>query len=202
MTAKLAIQDRLDYVHHLWKLILGGELYCAPIWNDVQRVLDVGTGTGIWAIDFADQFPGAQVTGNDLSPIQPGWVPPNCNFVVDDCESEWPYTADQAFGFIHIRQMVGSITRWQRLFSKAYTHLTPGGWVEVQEHAIRIHAEEGDDHLPKNLLVWLSELERASLLFGKKMNVVETLKQHVIDAGFEDMTEDIYKVSRSFRGAY
>lgn len=26
-----------------------------------KRVLDVGTGTGIWAIDFADQNPGAHV---------------------------------------------------------------------------------------------------------------------------------------------
>jgi methylase of polypeptide subunit release factors len=31
---------------------------------------DVGTGTGIWAIDFADQYNNAEVTGTDLSPIQ------------------------------------------------------------------------------------------------------------------------------------
>jgi SAM-dependent methyltransferase len=37
------------------------------------RVLDAGTGTGMWAIDFADEYvdTGAQVVGNDLSPIQP-----------------------------------------------------------------------------------------------------------------------------------
>jgi len=39
--------------------------------------MDVGTGTGIWAIDMADRFPNAQVKGIDLSPIQPNWVPPN-----------------------------------------------------------------------------------------------------------------------------
>lgn len=35
-------------------MLLGGELYVAPIGKDVQRVLDLGTGTGIWAIEFAE----------------------------------------------------------------------------------------------------------------------------------------------------
>jgi hypothetical protein len=28
---------------------------------------------GIWAIDFADAFPSAEVLGVDLAPIQPEW---------------------------------------------------------------------------------------------------------------------------------
>lgn len=27
--------------------------------------------------DFADEHPGAEVIGTDISPIQPKWVPPN-----------------------------------------------------------------------------------------------------------------------------
>jgi methylase of polypeptide subunit release factors len=56
----------------MFNLILGGELHIAPLKNP-QRVLDVGTGTGIWALDFAEQYPSAEVIGVDLSPIQPGW---------------------------------------------------------------------------------------------------------------------------------
>lgn len=47
-------QDRQDLLHHVRNLTLGGALFRAPIPTSPQRVLDVGTGTGIWAIDFAD----------------------------------------------------------------------------------------------------------------------------------------------------
>jgi hypothetical protein len=40
-----------DLQHHLWLLMLKEKLYLAPV-NIPQRVLDVGTGTGIWAIEF------------------------------------------------------------------------------------------------------------------------------------------------------
>ncbi|KAF6513404.1 hypothetical protein HZS61_006729 [Fusarium oxysporum f. sp. conglutinans] len=60
--------------HNLFILMLDNKLGLAPP-NDpnskAKRVLDVGTGTGIWAIDYADEHPEAKVIGVDLSPIQP-----------------------------------------------------------------------------------------------------------------------------------
>lgn len=44
----------MDMVHHIYSLLLSGKLYLAPIGDNVQRVLDLGTGTGIWAMDFAE----------------------------------------------------------------------------------------------------------------------------------------------------
>ena len=64
-------QDRLDMLHHIFRLMLGGELYKAPLPTSPRRILDYGTGTGIYAIDLADTFPSAEVIGIDLSPIQP-----------------------------------------------------------------------------------------------------------------------------------
>jgi len=100
-------QDRMDLLHHVFLLVLGGRLHRAPIPKHPQRVLDLGTGTGIWAIDFADQYPSAQVIGNDLSPIQPVWTPPNCAFEIDDFEAEWPFGIP--FDYIHGRELAGSV---------------------------------------------------------------------------------------------
>lgn len=44
----------MDLGHHIYNLTLRGELHLAPVGKDIQRVLDLGTGTGIWAIDFAE----------------------------------------------------------------------------------------------------------------------------------------------------
>ena len=51
----------MDIVHHLVKLVLDGKLFLAPIGDNPQRVLDLGCGTGIWAIEMGDLFPSAQV---------------------------------------------------------------------------------------------------------------------------------------------
>ena len=42
-----------DLQHHIWRMTLNGALYLSPIAENVENVLDVGTGTGIWAIEFA-----------------------------------------------------------------------------------------------------------------------------------------------------
>lgn len=79
--------DQMDIEHHNQSLMLG-RLHMSPI-KDPLEILDVGTGTGIWAIDMADAYPAATITGIDLSPTQPSWVPPNVRFEVDDFTDEW-----------------------------------------------------------------------------------------------------------------
>lgn len=44
----------MPQVHHIHRLVIDGKLFRAPIGSNPQRVLDVGTGTGIWAIEFGE----------------------------------------------------------------------------------------------------------------------------------------------------
>jgi methylase of polypeptide subunit release factors len=43
--------------HHIFNMVLEGSLYRAPIPDNVSHVLDIGTGTGLWAIDMAEYGP-------------------------------------------------------------------------------------------------------------------------------------------------
>ena len=45
--------DRLDMHHHLATIMLRGRLHVVPLEENMPvRVLDVGTGTGIWAVEM------------------------------------------------------------------------------------------------------------------------------------------------------
>jgi methylase of polypeptide subunit release factors len=46
-------------------MLLGDRLFEAPI-EDLYKILDVGTGTGIWAMDVANTYPAAEVIGTDI----------------------------------------------------------------------------------------------------------------------------------------
>lgn len=120
---------------------------------------------------------------------------PNCKFVVDDVESPWMYNPDEAFDFIHGRQMAGSIRDWPALYREIYKNLKPGGYVELQEVDLFVKSDD-DLELEKipNLVKLLSEGQKASASFGKRVDVAPELKQGIIDAGFEDVTEVIHKV--------
>jgi len=126
-------QERLDVLHHIFRMITGGPIFRAPLSGNTrqQRVLDMGCGTGLWTITFADEWPEAVVIGTDLSPIQPSWAPPNCKFYVDDIEGEWTYPPAEHFDYIHGRALLGSIASWKELFSSAFNNLKPGGILEI-----------------------------------------------------------------------
>jgi SAM-dependent methyltransferase len=111
-------QEREDMKHAMVLHVCDGYLHFAPLENP-QEVLDIGTGTGIWAIDMADEYPSAVVTGIDLSPIQPSWIPPNLRFLVDDAESEWSHGRSR-FDYVHARHVCMAIKDWPRLLEQAY----------------------------------------------------------------------------------
>ena len=192
-------QDRLDLLHHIFTLILGGKLYDAPISPPPNRVLDIGTGTGIWAIDFADENPGCEVFGTDLSPIQPTWVPPNAKFYIDDAESEWIYGPDEAFDFIHVRTMSGAIGDWDRLCQQCYTHLQPGGWLEFQEPLALCESDDGTIESAHSMLRWQELCNDAAKMFTKEIRVGDKLAQHMRDAGFVDVAEKVVKVGHLYQ---
>lgn len=173
---------------------LGGELYTAPLGPEPQRILDVGCGTGIWTIEMADRFPMATVVGTDLSPIQPLWVPPNVQFYIDDAESDWIFGESERFDFIHGRALCGGIADWPRFYAQAYQNLKPGGWMEMQDHECWINSDDGGMDRAPACSEWIREVDRASEMFGKRLNIAHLHRQWMLDAGFEQVSEIVKKV--------
>jgi ubiquinone/menaquinone biosynthesis C-methylase UbiE len=50
--------------HHLLTLRCNDKLHLAPIDPHPQRILDLGTGTGIWAMEMGDLYPSAEARNN------------------------------------------------------------------------------------------------------------------------------------------
>jgi len=67
-----------------------------------------------------DEYPGAEVIGIDLSPIQPNWVPPNVKFMVDDAEQEEWLFGSNTFDLVHARFVCMAIKNWPQLLERAY----------------------------------------------------------------------------------
>ena len=103
----------------MFTLLNEGKLTRAPISDELQRILDIGTGTGAWAIAAGDEFPSAEVIGVDVGAAAlPTVVPPNVRFEVADLEDEW--TFNQPFDFIYCRYMAGAIKDWPQLVRRTY----------------------------------------------------------------------------------
>ncbi|RBA11035.1 hypothetical protein FPRO05_14282 [Fusarium proliferatum] len=186
-------QDRLDLVHHAFKLGLQDKLFLAPINPNSSdlRVLDIGTGTGLWAIEFADEYPQATVVGVDLSAIQPTWVSPNVSFYVDDVEEDWEEPTN--YDYIHCRYMAGAIADWPALVRRIYKHLNPGGWVEFQETVNTLYSDDGTLESDNALVRLMENLKKVHEKIGRTLDPAPEFKNWALGAGFYNTNEQRFK---------
>jgi hypothetical protein len=68
----------------------------------------------------ADEFPTAVVKGTDLSAIQPSWIPPNCQFEIDDYNKDYGF--ENSYDLVHTRELLGTVPDWVEFFKKAYAY--------------------------------------------------------------------------------
>ncbi|KAJ0367628.1 hypothetical protein COL26b_011231 [Colletotrichum chrysophilum] len=152
--------DRMDLQHNLFIRTFDDRLGTAPSNNTgtkVGRVLDIGTGSGIWAIDFGDEHPESEVIGVDLSVVQAGFVPSNVTFEVDDIEEPWTFS--NGFDYIHSRMMTGSISDWDKYLQKCHDNLNPRGYLELNDIDTVIPLSDDrtlteDTNLMKSVRLW------------------------------------------------
>jgi len=110
----LTESDRLDAQHYLVRFVFKGN-YNVQLDHDAKlRILDVATGTGVWALEMSHEFPKAEVYGVDISPIFPAEIKPsNCHFQLCNILDGLPFP-DNYFDFVYQRLLVYALSPAQR----------------------------------------------------------------------------------------
>ncbi|KAH8655304.1 S-adenosyl-L-methionine-dependent methyltransferase [Xylariales sp. PMI_506] len=201
-----AEQDRLDLQHELYRILLGGWLSLVPFTTAPKFVLDVGTGTGIWAQEFAEQNPSSLVVGTDLSAIQPHPRVPNCVFMKSDVEEdEWIFPEPNpdhskcatssglhehfiSFDYIHLRLMFSCFNDPRVVIARAFENLQPGGWIEFQEGSFTL-IQANPDYKGDALQRWAAGCIKGAAAVGRNVDNQQFYRSWLIEAGFVDVSE-------------
>lgn len=180
----------LDFQHFFLKRLLGRN-HQAPLRNPA-RILDVGCGTGRWAVEMAVEFPGARVVGFDLvAPVDAGPLlatlgqrADNVTFVQGDLLTGLPFP-DGAFDYVHLRLLYSDLPadHWPAVVRELARVTRPGGWVECVEPAEAIRDPSPAYGATAH---WIAEMCRRR---GLDPNVGPRLKSLLVGAGLVQVSE-------------
>lgn len=174
------------------------------------RVADVGTGTGIWAIQLAQQHPDIQVVGFDLgipAPQSDGLPQPaNVHFAIQDLMAAWPTEGVAAgpFDLVHCRQVLLNLPDPAKMLRQVFDNLRPGGIVEIREYWNPMVSEKDDaagkpgdpgkgSRVPL-LVEWHRGTVEAAAALGCDHGYAAGLPDALRDAGFSEVVVSDRKV--------
>ncbi|KAL0933070.1 methyltransferase [Colletotrichum truncatum] len=182
--------DRQAFQYQLCQLTFENRLNFAPVYHP-HRVLDVGCGIGMWAIDFGEEHPESEVIGVDLSPVQPGFTPPNVHYEIDDLEEEWSFS--RKFDYIHSMMMTGAFRDWPNFHRQAFENLNPGGWLEIQDIDFPMRSDDGTIPPECDLGRWNDLMMEAGRRSGFLLDTCGRAADMMASVGFVDIVRIPFK---------
>ncbi|KAG8868469.1 hypothetical protein FRC20_003315 [Serendipita sp. 405] len=188
---------RLEKQHIAVVIGLGG-LYPAkeevqavlkPQEGETKRILDLGCGTGTWAIEMAREYPHAEVIGVDLAPVPMDReaIPANYRFEIDNINLGLAHFHGQ-FDVIHIRLVGSGLKNFKDRMRDIHRCLKPGGivlWIDADfdfysTEKFEYHLPATDDNPGGSWTQRIgSEMRRACLKIGSDLHAMES----ALDAG-------------------
>lgn len=135
-------QKRLLKQHTTWTQSIGYLLHpsIATQLPPNARIADIGTGTGIWPLEFSKASPPSYTFhGFDISSEQflpPDSLPPNVTLSHGDFFQPIPQDLQGTFDLVNIRLIIislGPVEVWQKVLANVLTLLKPGGAISWTE---------------------------------------------------------------------
>ncbi len=131
---------RLDMQHYMFRWEFGGD-YLAPV--RPTSILDVACGTGRWAMDMGQRFPGANIVGFDINEDliararSDSGLPDNCLFLVGDALKPFAFQSG-SFDFVMARANSAYIPvpQWPAVVAEMARVTVPGGWIELRDFGL------------------------------------------------------------------
>ncbi|KAJ7617796.1 S-adenosyl-L-methionine-dependent methyltransferase [Roridomyces roridus] len=135
--------NRLDAIYNAFRAYFDGRLSAVDLHKDnPHHILDLGCGSGAWAIQAANEFPVAQVAAADLSPLPVRPLPENLHFTLADITHPMPF-APQTFDVVHSRLVMCHVNNAHNVISQAAQLIKPGGLLLIEDVDMNSLAETG-----------------------------------------------------------
>lgn len=159
--------NRLDFQHIFLRNVLQTN-YLSPIIAP-RAILDVGSGTGRWALEMSQEFPQARITGIDINPTIPN-APPTVQFIQHDILKGLPLPT-KSLDYVHSRLLVMAVPvdDWSGLLQEYIRVTRSGGWIELFEGGTTF-LNAGP--LTQQFLVWWEQ-------FGKQRGIDPSLMENL-----------------------
>ncbi|MCJ1431029.1 hypothetical protein MMC27_000379 [Xylographa pallens] len=136
--------SRLDLQHYIWKQSQGYLVHPnIPLDPEDLKIADIGTGTGIWLLDLADQLPvSVQLDGFDIDTSQcppAEWLPENVAIHKLDIYGEIPRRFYGQYDIIHVRFFLCVVIQSnpKALLERLMVMLKPSGWIQWTEQDVK-----------------------------------------------------------------
>ena len=151
-----AAASRLNLLHYLWKESLHFNLHPSIPIPDDALVADVATGTAIWPIDVAREYPNMQLHCFDIDTSQAPpkqWLPPNITLETWNIFDDVPEHMIGIYDVVHVRLLVLVVQRGDPsdILRSLIRMLKPGGhlqWDELNYHDTHVIKTDSSIHTP------------------------------------------------------
>jgi len=192
-----ASSSRLNLLHFLWKQVVGSNIHTRIPTAGSLRIADIATGTAIWPLDVASEFPTAEVDGFDIALDQcppKDFLPGVRRLDKWDIFQEPDESMLGQYDIVHVRLIIFVVRRHdlQVVIRNLMKLLKPGGWLQWEELDLsgsHIERGSGNDVRAPAAENALKRVQSVGVTHWT-VNLASILK----DEGFTKASRDVYVI--------